>query len=272
MSKNIKKGILKYNIDIISILVVLFIIYISLLPIYYDLNYLSLLSIVFLLIFIKPITSLIQHNHVHFNIFNYKFLNIIFDLLLSISTGHICSIWVLHHNIGHHGNKINSLEDTSSVKNYKTREYMTKMEYIVSGSIKVFPDCCKMAFDFYKKGQKNYLITIVLEVIFIILVHLFFLIVNFKMALFFLVIPNIINPMLVWLGAYWQHLNVSETSESVYDSANMYKGPVFNFVSFNIGYHIAHHEKPTLHWSKLKERTEKIIDKIPKNHILQKMP
>ncbi|MFN4149457.1 MAG: fatty acid desaturase family protein [Candidatus Sericytochromatia bacterium] len=270
MSKNIKNGILKYNIDIISILIVFFITFISILPIYIKLNLLSLIFIGILLLFVKPITSLIQHNHVHFDIFNSKVLNTLFDLLLSISTGHISSIWVLHHNIGHHQSEINSLEDTSSVKNYKTREYMTKMEYILSGSLKVFPECCQMAFDFYKKGKKQYLVTLILEVIVSVIVHLYLLSVNFKMAMLFLVIPNVINPCLVWLGAYWQHLNVP--ANSLYDSANMFEGKFFNFISFNIGYHVAHHEKPTLHWSKLKERTGQIIDKIPPNLILQRLP
>ena len=270
MSKKIKSGLLKYNIDIISILVVLFILFISIIPIFIKLNVLTLALIGLLLLFIKPITSLVQHNHVHFNIFNAKSLNILFDLLLSISTGHICSIWVLHHNIGHHQSEINSLADTSSVKNYKTRAYMSKLEYIISGSIKVFPECCSMALDFYKKGKKEYLVTLILEVLFMILVHLFFLVINFKMTLLFLIIPNLINPCLVWLGAYWQHLEVP--ANSVYDSANMFEGKFFNFISFNIGYHIAHHEKPTLHWSKLKERTSQIIDKVPKQLILHKLP
>jgi beta-carotene hydroxylase len=270
MILKMKKTIFKYNIDIFSVGLVFFIIFISLLPIYFNLSYVSLILIVFLLGFFKPITSLIQHNHVHFNIFNYKALNIIFDFLLSISTGHICSEWVLHHNIGHHGNKINSLEDTSSVKNYKTRKYMSKSEYIISGSLKILPDCIRMAMNFYKKNKKQYLTTLILELTAMVIVHLFFLIVNFKMALLFLVIPNIINRSLVWLGAYWHHIDVP--ANVVYDSANMYRGPIFNFISFNIGYHVAHHEKPTLHWSKLPERTLQIIDKIPQNHILQRIP
>jgi beta-carotene hydroxylase len=265
-----KKPIFKYNIDLFSVMLVIFIIFISLLPIYFNLSYFSLILIGFILGFIKPITSLIQHNHVHFNIFNYKALNIFFDLLLSVSTGHICSEWVLHHNIGHHGNKINSLEDTSSVKNYKTRKYMSKSEYIISGSLKILPDCIKMARDYYKKNKKQYLITLNLELLVLVSIHIFFLLVNFKMALLFLVIPNIINRSLVWLGAYWHHIDVP--ANIVYDSANMYRGPIFNFISFNIGYHVAHHEKPTLHWSKLPERTVQIIDKIPENHILLKLP
>lgn len=265
-----KKSLIKYNIDLISVGLVLFILLISLLPIYVPLNPVSLVIIVLLLVFIKPITSLVQHNHVHFNIFNAKILNTIFDLLLSVSTGHICSEWVLHHNIGHHGNTINSLQDTSSVKHPKTREYMTKTVYILSGSLKIFPDCCKMALDFYKKNKKKYLITLILETLFLLYVYAYFLMFNFKMALLFLIIPNIISRALVWLGAYWHHLEVPATSS--YDTTNMFEGPFFNFISLNIGYHIAHHEKPTLHWSKLKERTSQIRDKIPAELILSKIP
>ncbi|MFN8674421.1 MAG: fatty acid desaturase [Candidatus Sericytochromatia bacterium] len=265
-----KKTIFRYNIDIISVLLVIFIIYISILPIYFELNTFYIIIIVGLLAFAKPITSLIQHNHVHLNIFNYKPLNVIFDLLLAISTGHICSEWILHHNIGHHKSVINSENDTSRVKNLKTGKYMTKMEYILTGSIKIYPECFKIALNFYKEGKKYYLIKFILESIFIISLHIFLLLVNFKMTMFFLLIPNIINRALVWLGAYWNHLEVP--SNSIYDSANMYEGPIFNFISFNIGYHVVHHEKPTLHWSKLPERTFQILDKIPRKNILQKLP
>jgi fatty acid desaturase len=265
-----KKSFLRYNIDIISVFLVFLSVLISLLPLYLNLN-LSLLVIIFLFsLFIKPTTSLVQHNHVHYSIFNNKILNQIFDLLLSISTGHISSEWVLHHNIGHHGNEINSLEDTSSVKNPKTRKYMTKLEYIISGSLKIFPDCCKMAWTFYKQNKKHYLQTLIFEQTILISIYAYFLSVNFKMALIFLILSNMISRSLVWLGAYWHHLNVP--ANSAYDSTNMYTKSFFNLISFNIGYHIAHHEKPTLHWSKLKARTTQIIDRIPESQILSRIP
>jgi len=265
-----KLALVRYPVDIFSIGIVLGVLGLSLLPIYIGLSGLGLLVLSALLLFFKPIASLVQHNHVHYAIFNVSWLNRLFDLLLAISAGHLCSEWVLHHNIGHHGNAINSLADTSSVRHPRTRKYMSKLEYIVSGSLKIYPDCCRMAWHFYRQGKPRYLITLVSESLFWLAVHAYFLSVNFKMALLFLLLANLVNRALVWLGAYWHHLHVP--AAHLYDSANMYTGPIFNFISLNIGYHVAHHEQPTLHWSRLKARSQSILHQIPASQILQKIP
>lgn len=270
MPKALHRTLFKYRIDLIPVVLVLGVVALNLWTIFFPLPLWQILLLGALLAYLKPITSLIQHNHVHLNIFHSKALNRLFDLLLSVSTGHIASEWVLHHNIGHHGNPINSLADTSSVKNSKTRRYMSKMEYIVSGSLKIYPDCCRMAWHFYTQKKPRYLRALVLESLFLLAVYAALLQVHFSMTLCFLILPNLLSRALVWLGAYWQHLNVPATS--TYNSANMYTGKLFNLLSFNIGYHIAHHEQPTLHWSLLKARSAELQPRIPEQFVLSKLP
>lgn len=264
------KPLLRYRIDLISIGLTLGVLGLSLLPLYAPLNLPALLLVTGLLVFFKPIVSLIQHNHVHYALFNSRPLNTLFDLLLAVSAGHLCSEWTLHHNIGHHGNPINSPQDTSSVRHPVSRAYLTKREYILSGSLKIYPDCCRMAWRFYRQGKPRYLLQLLCETLFWLGIHAYFLSVNFRMALLFLLLANLVNRALVWLGAYWQHLDVP--AETAYDSSNMYAGPIFNLISLNIGYHVAHHEQPTLHWSRLKQRTEQILPHIPASQILAKLP
>ena len=45
---------------------------------------------------------------------------------------------------------------------------------------------------------------------------------------------------------------------NVYDASMTVETPGYNRVTFNIGHHTAHHEKPTLHWSLLPGRTQVI--------------
>ncbi len=265
-----RKPLLKYRIDLISIALVVGIATISLLPIFVPLHGLVLLAIVGALIVVKPITSLVQHNHVHYPIFNSTWLNTGFNWLLSISTGHIASEWVLHHNIGHHGNPINSLDDTSSVRHVQTREYMSKWQYILTGSLKIYPDCCRMAWAFYQQQKKQFLWAMIVETLILLAVYGVLFYVDFTMTFWFLLIPSLANRALVWLGAYWHHLDVP--ANSAYDSSNMFTGSFFNWISLNIGYHIAHHLKPSLHWSLLKQYSDQIGDKIPEQQILQKIP
>lgn len=267
----INRGLLRYSIDFWSVGLVTGVLVLSLLPIFLptlSLGYLLLITA--LLAFFKPITSLVQHNHMHIGIFHSRYLNKIFELLLAISAGHICAEWTLHHNIGHHGNPINSLDDTASVRHPQTRDYMSKSEYIFLGSLRIYPDSCRMAWQYYRQGKPRHLYTLIYESIFWLAVHAFFLSLNFKMACLFLLLANLINRALVWLGGYWNHLFVP--AHDHYDSSNMYTGPIFNLLSLNVGYHVAHHERPTLHWSKLKEHTQTILPRIPLSNILQKLP
>lgn len=269
------KPLLRYPIDLISVALVLWVLFLSLLPLYCPLSPGALLLLCGLLIFFKPIVSLVQHNHVHYAIFNSKVLNLGFDLLLALTAGHICSEWNLHHNIGHHGHAINSLEDTSSVRHPKSHRYMSKGEYIVSGSLKIYPDCCRMAWQYYRQGKPRYLIRLMGESLFWLAIHAYFLSVNFAMAFWFLLVANLVNRALVWLGAYWQHLDVpalAPEETTAYNATNMYAGPIFNLISLNIGYHVAHHEQPTRHWSRLKARSAEILPRIPTAQILQKLP
>jgi len=265
-----KQPVLRYKVDSLSVVLVLFVLALSLLPLYVEVNALGLCVLVGLLLFFKPIASLVQHNHVHYPIFHSKFLNTAFDLLLAISAGHLCSEWMLHHNIGHHGNRINSREDASSVRHADTGRYMGKLEYIITGSLKIYPDCLRQALQFYRQKKPRFLRVMLAETLFWLVVHAYFLSVNLKMAFFFLLLANVINRALVWLGAYWHHLNVP--AENIYNSTNMYTAPFFNLISLNIGYHVAHHERPSLHWSRLKERTAEILPLIPSSHILEKIP
>lgn len=265
-----RTGLLRYPVDIFSLIITLGVLGLSLLPLVKPLGLWSLLGVVALLVFFKPIVSLIQHNHVHYAIFNAKPLNIAFDLLLAITAGHVCSEWTLHHNIGHHGNPINSLDDTSSVRHPTTRAYFSKWQYIYTGTLKIYPDCCRMAWQFYRQGKPRYLWSLIYETLFWVGVHALLIWAYGLMALGFFLVANIINRALVWLGAYWHHLDVP--AEDVYTSTNMYTGPIFNFISLNIGYHVAHHEQPTLHWSQLKARTAVILPRIPEPQILQKLP
>ena len=84
---------------------------------------------------------------------------------------------------------------------------------------------------------------------------------NANLTVVFLVIPNILAGALVWWESYVHHHGVPGTH--IFDGSVTTTGRGFNHRNFNIGHHTAHHEKPTLHWSLLPQRTEVIAEKIP---------
>ena len=83
---------------------------------------------------------------------------------------------------------------------------------------------------------------------------------NASMALAFFIVPNIVLRWTVFYFSYAQHAEAP--LEDVY-SGSVTRFGWTNAVFLNVGHHTAHHEKPTLHWSLLPERTSLILDRIP---------
>jgi fatty acid desaturase len=84
--------------------------------------------------------------------------------------------------------------------------------------------------------------------------------VNPLMALTFFIVPNVILRWTVFYFSFAQHAEAP--LEDVY-SGSVTRFGWTNAVFLNVGHHTAHHEKPTLHWSLLPERTARILDRIP---------
>jgi beta-carotene hydroxylase len=267
--RNNTGSIIRYKADFYPVLLICFIIFLGLLPVYFPLSVLTAACLWLAIMIIKPVTSFIQHNHVHIGIFRQKWLNFLFDLLIALATGYGSPEWELQHNIGHHRNT-NSAKDPASVIHPKTGKLMSRWHYVFYGSITIFIDSYKIALAKAKSGNNKYLYRLFTHLFFQVLLLSMLMFKSFAVTMIFFVIPNVISRGLVWWGSYWHHLDVP--NNTVYDSANTCTDNFFNRISFNSGFHATHHEKPTLHWSLLPERTEVIWSKIPETCIYEKLP
>jgi beta-carotene hydroxylase len=80
------------------------------------------------------------------------------------------------------------------------------------------------------------------------------------LAVAFVIVPWLLLRWAVFWFSYAQHDDVPMT--------DVYSGSVTRFDwtnrwFLNVGHHTAHHEKPTLHWTRLPARTAHIIERIP---------
>jgi len=89
------------------------------------------------------------------------------------------------------------------------------------------------------------------------------------LALGLFIVPNLLHGLLVWWEAYPHHLNVP--GKDVYDASITVDDSSYNLMTFNIGHHTAHHQKPTLHWSLLPLHTAKIRHRIPDSCIQREL-
>jgi hypothetical protein len=73
---------------------------------------------------------------------------------------------------------------------------------------------------------------------------------------------------LPWLLLRWVVFWFSWALHDDVPMLDVYSGSVTHFGwtnrrYLNVGHHTAHHEKPTLHWTRLPARTQKIVERIP---------
>ncbi len=202
-----------------------------------------------------------QHNHAHLPVFRARALNVAYDAVLTLITGYPTALWELHHNVGHHQNLLEPKNDVASILDPRTGRPVSRLWYAIRGNWTILPDSFRIARREAARGKKKLLYKLAAELALQVAVLALLFAWDTKLALIFVVLPNLLAASLVWWESYVHHLGVP--GESVYSASVTVLGRRFNGANFNIGHHTAHHEKPTLHWSLLPARTAQIVAKIP---------
>jgi fatty acid desaturase len=202
-----------------------------------------------------------QHNHGHLPVFRARALNAAYDAVLTLVTGYPTALWELHHNLGHHHHLLEPEKDVATILDHRTGRPVSRVWYMLRGNWTILPDSFRIAQQQAARGRTRLLYKLVGELAAQVVVLALLVAWNAKLAVAFVVVPNLFAAGLVWWESYVHHLQVP--GEDVYSASVTVEGERFNRFNFNIGHHTAHHEKPTLHWSLLPARTAHIRAKIP---------
>lgn len=73
--------------------------------------------------------------------------------------------------------------------------------------------------------------------------------INWKKALLFIFVPQLIGVHFLMASNYLQHAKCEV--ESAHNHSRNFTGWIFNLLFFNVGYHTAHHLDQKIHWTKL---------------------
>ncbi|MDB5284573.1 MAG: fatty acid desaturase [Bacteroidota bacterium] len=207
------------------------------------------------------ICAVIVHNTIHTPIFKSRWMNKVFQMLLSFTYGHSTSAYVPGHNFSHHkytqGNK-------DAIRTSKARFKLNILNqlfffFIMSG------DILKGEIRFANKMRtqhpawfRQYL----LEMILVMGTNVVLLVINWKCALLFVLLPHQYAAWGIVGTNYFQHDGCDEDDE--FNHSRNFSGRFLNWVIFNNGFHGAHHMKPNLHWSLLRayhnEKLKPFID------------
>lgn len=232
----------------------------ALVPFVFSLPLWATLVLWALVFYARTFAPFAQHNHAHLPVFNVGALNFLYDLVLTQNTGYPTSLWELHHNRGHHRHFLEPDLDVAAITYPGTRRVMSRGMYALRGNLLIHRDSIRIGRAEGRAGKKTLLPKLFAESAFQTLFTALLLVWNWQLALAFVVVPNFLSAYLIWWQSYPHHKEMPCTQ--VYDGSMTVESAAYNRVTFNIGHHTAHHEKPTLHWSLLPARTAQIRERI----------
>ena len=203
-----------------------------------------------------------QHHHNHCPTFHNRHLNGAIDLIMGLQSGITAYAWVLHHNIGHHGNFLEQYPASegrtvdASAWTRMDGSCMGRWEYVWVNRCRMHSGCMKVAVKAKKVGRlyRNYryaswVVTAALIATF-----------GWSAVVIFVVLPQIMA-MMTFEATYDHHAGLY-ADDPMEASRNITSG-TYNLMRFNLGYHTAHHLKPGVHWSRLPALHAELAPRIP---------
>lgn len=252
--------ILKNIHDLYPFVVITAGVFLSLFLVFVELDILSTISIFTLSLLMRHLIPLQQHHHAHDSIFNNKYFNFIYDIILMMGGGNTTPVWYLHHCIGHHSNYLDPRNDVEGYLRFGKEIPCQRMVFTILGVVLTIFDSYNILRKLNNKKLNNwFFLHLGLQAVF----YAAFLILFPFETLVFIILPNLYLKMLVFWFNYGQHESLEGTN--VYDSS--ITDFRFNYLFLNLGHHTAHHRKPKLHWSRLPVETDEILPYLPKHCI-----
>ncbi len=206
-------------------------------------------------IYIKGFTCSLNHHHQHYKFFSKQWANRAIEFIMSLQTGVVGELWVLHHTLGHHKNYLDQDKDESGWKK-KNGEIMNVFEYTIYIATTAYIRGFRVGKK-YPREQKRLIQNIIIVVIAIALLTW----INWYNALVVFILPMLILLYATAFDTYKHHAGLD--TEDPYLATYNIVDPTYNWVTCNLGYHTAHHLQCGKHWSELPALHEQLKDKIP---------
>ena len=201
--------------------------------------------------------AVIVHNTVHCPMFYKKSHNKLMQYFLSLAHGYSVSAFVPGHNFSHH-REVQGAKD--AIRTTKARfkwHFLNQLLFFFLVSGAMFKYELKWAAKM-RKEKPDWYRQWLSETILVNILRIGALFINLPAALMFIWFPQFYA---IWGLAgcnVWQHDGCDITHE--YNHSRTFKGKLMNFLCFNNGFHGAHHDRPSLHWSLLPAYHEKYVE------------
>ena len=205
------------------------------------------------------IISVITHNHQHLSIWTAKPLNVLTDNILTLFYGFPVFVWIPTHNSNHHVHINKEPDYTKTYMASEKNNIITLLSYPALCAAEQLKAIVRYLGQVFTKHRSKFYLHI-LQIVILVSWILAAFVLDWQKALLYVIIPQQVSLFTVLVFNYLQHIHADEESEFNH-SRNM-TGSVMNFILLNNGLHTVHHNSPGTHWSKLREKHEKIVHKI----------
>ncbi len=202
------------------------------------------------------ICAVITHNTIHHPIFHSKSLNRLFQIVLTLSYGHPVSAYVPGHNLSHHRFTQKPQDVMRTTKVDTGWNLLNAIVFVPAVALSIYrTDAAFMKA--MKEKRPRWFRQLRIEFAALGLVTVALLLLDWQRALLFFVLPHFMAAFGIIGINYLQHDGCDEDSQ--YNHSRNFTGRLFGWLTFNNGFHTVHHEKPSLHWSLLREVHERDI-------------
>lgn len=190
----------------------------------------------------------INHNHQHVQMSRFRWINRCIDFALTLCQGLPATVIVYAHNIDHHTHA-DSPEDGMWTGHVKARNHLARLLLYPLVAASRYPAIRRSLAASTKSRNKSFVRRIAFQQAFLTCAIIIMLIVKPMATVIVFLVP--------WLGVHLWGLNSNFMQHEAcdplhpHDHSRNFVGRFFNWMLFNGGYHTVHHERPSLHWSRI---------------------
>ncbi|RME88504.1 MAG: fatty acid desaturase [Candidatus Hydrogenedentota bacterium] len=221
-----------------------------------NLNWPARAGMVLLVSFFSFFCTVIVHNTIHCPIFKSRFLNRLYQVILSLCYGHMVSAFVPGHNFSHHRG-LQTAKDVMRTDKLRFRwNFLNQFLFFFAMSNDIVKGELRYAW-LMRKEKPAWFRQYLLEAFVVFSVKIALLILDWEKALLYVWFPHFYAAWGIVGTNYWQHDGCDPNHK--YNHSRNFTGKVLNFFAFNNGYHTLHHLRPGLHWSLLPEIHKRVV-------------
>jgi fatty acid desaturase len=205
--------------------------------------------------------AVIVHNSIHVPVFKQRWANRSFQVLLTWSHGHPVSGFVPGHNLGHHQHLLTEKDAAHPERMRFKSNFLNQLLFFFAISSTIMKDERN-----FVKGMRDrnprWVRQYYFEFISVVAIKIALTIIDWQKAIFLLWLPHFYATWGILGTNYWQHDGCQ--ADHPYNHSRNFTGRIFNFLTFNNGFHAAHHLNPGVHWSDLPAYHRNHVE--PHNH------